>query len=191
MRVLVVVDMQNDFITGALGTKEAQSIVPNVVDAIIQYRVRELPIMFTRDTHYTEFYDNSLEGQKLPIIHCIHRLDGWEIAEKIKKEVALTNHSIAGYGEYQRYFDKTTFGSQELVEQIIDIENYLHSVGDELTIELCGVCTDICVISNALMLRAALPNVTIEVMEDCCAGTTPEKHEAALKVMESCQIDII
>lgn len=170
MKFLIVVDMQNDFITGSLGTKEAQAIVPNVKTRIESGEFKE--IIFTKDSHYSNYLISTLEGEKLPIEHCIKHTIGWNIIPELQvKDIVV---------------EKNTFGSLDLLE----ILNHL--IFEELDeIELCGVCTDICVVSNALLIRAKFPNVKITVKADCCAGSTPELHEAALKVMESCQIDII
>ena len=170
MKFLIVVDMQNDFITGSLGTKEAQAIVPNVKTRIESGEFKE--IIFTKDSHYSNYLTSTLEGEKLPIGHCIKHTIGWNIIPELQvKDIVV---------------EKNTFGSLDLLE----ILNHL--IFEELDeIELCGVCTDICVVSNALLIRAKFPNVKITVKADCCAGSTPELHEAALKTMESCQIDII
>ena len=170
MKFLIVVDMQNDFITGSLGTKEAQAIVPNVKTRIESGEFKE--IIFTKDSHYSNYLTSTLEGEKLPIEHCIKHTIGWNIIPELQvKDIVV---------------EKNTFGSLDLLE----ILNHL--IFEELDeIELCGVCTDICVVSNALLIRAKFPNVKITVKADCCAGSTPELHEAALKTMESCQIDII
>lgn len=167
-RALIVIDMQNDFVSGSLGTKEAQNIVDKVVKKAEQYRQQGLDVVFTRDTH-EENYLETLEGKKLPVPHCIRGSEGWEIIRELKPFV-------------QTVFDKPTFGSIELVE-------YVRNRGyDEL--ELAGLCTDICVVSNALLLKANFPEMNIKVDKECCAGVTPESHEAALTTMEMCQITV-
>ena len=170
-RILIVVDMQKDFVNGALGTKEAVAIVPAVVDKIRQYEKEN--IFVTRDTHQKD-YLTTQEGQKLPVEHCIEGTPGWELDPTVAEAVqgaAIVN--------------KPTFGSTELMNIIREI-----SEKDEISIELIGLCTDICVVSNALLLKAAVPEVEISVDASCCAGVTPEKHEAALETMRSCQIQV-
>ncbi len=165
MKTLIVVDMQNDFITDALGTKEAQAILDNVKDKIAAYKKAGDRILYTRDTH-TEDYLNTPEGKKLPVIHCVKGTRGWEIADGL-------------YVEGCEIIDKPTFGFIGWDKMSFD------------EIEMIGLCTDICVVSNALILKAAFPNVNITVDASCCAGVTPESHRAALKTMKMCQIDVI
>lgn len=165
MKTLIVVDMQNDFIDGALGTKEAQAIVPNVKKKIEEYQARGDKIIFTRDTH-TMNYLTTNEGKHLPVEHCIFGTDGWKIADGLEVENCT-------------YVDKPTFG-------------WIHWGSHDLEeIELCGLCTDICVVSNALILKAVFPEVNITVDASCCAGVTPESHQAALTTMKMCQINVI
>ena len=181
MKVLVVIDMQNDFVTGALGTSEAQAIVENVKRKLEDARQNGDLIVFTRDTH-PSFYLQTKEGQKLPVEHCIKDTYGWEIISELTPQ---TDHS-------EIIIDKPTFGSFGLIDAI-DYEYHARRVEDPIdTIELCGVCTDICVISNALILKANYFN-TCEIYVDhtCCAGVTPETHEAALTTMRMCQINVI
>ena len=166
-RVLIVIDMQNDFVTGSLGTKEAQDIVPKVVDKVNKALANGDRIIFTKDTHY-EFYMQTLEGEKLPIPHCIKGTEGWEIIPQLK-EVAT------------EVIEKYTFGSFIALPSLVQL-------ADE--IELIGLCTDICVVSNALILRAITPNRKIVVDSSCCAGTSKEAHDSALTVMKMCQIDV-
>lgn len=168
-RLLVVVDMQNDFIDGALGTEEAREIVPKV-KARIELAVGEgETVVYTRDTH-EENYLNTQEGKNLPIPHCIRGTHGREIADGL-------------YREGSPIFDKNAFGSPALAEYAE--QNAFDSV------ELIGVCTDICVISNALLLKAFCPEAEISVRAGCCAGVTPESHAAALSAMKACQIRIL
>lgn len=164
-KVLIVIDMQNDFVTGSLGNKEAQAIIPNIKAKIKEYAERGDRIIFTRDTH-TESYLNTPEGKKLPVKHCIKNTDGWQIVSGLETENC-------------EYIDKPTFG-------------WLNwkGFGADDEIELIGVCTDICVVSNALILKAKYPEAAISVDASCCAGVTPEKHNAALETMKSCQIDV-
>ena len=166
MKTLIVVDMQNDFIDGALGTKEAHAIVPHVKKKIEEYINRGDDIIFTRDTHSANYLTTN-EGKNLPVAHCINGTYGWLIADEVN------------YPEY-RHINKKTFGYT-----LWDYE------GDFEEIELVGLCTDICVVSNALILKAMYPEVNITVDASCCAGVTPEKHKAALEVMKSCQINVI
>ena len=168
MKTLIVIDMQNDFIDGALGTPEAQAIVPNVKKKIEEYDVREDAIVFTRDTHFKNYLETS-EGKNLPVKHCIAGTHGWEIAEGLEVP-------------YGRYINKPTFGC--LGWKVFDFY-----AEDE--IEIVGLCTNICVVSNALILKAMFPDVKITVDASCCAGTTPESHKEALQVMKSCQINVI
>ena len=175
MKTLVVVDMQNDFITGSLGTPEAQAIVPNVMKKIKEYRENGDLIVFTRDTHEVGYLDTR-EGKKLPVEHCIKGTWGWKIAD------GLFN------GEY--LINKPTFGSNSLVRYLA--HEFWHGGNGHFTeIELVGLCSDICVISNALLLKATFYNdCEITVDATCCAGVTPETHEAALRTMEMCQINV-
>ena len=159
--ILVVVDMQNDFIDGALGTKEAVTIVPKVEEKIRNFKGT---VLFTRDTHETWYLDTQ-EGKKLPVKHCIKGTKGWEIADGLY---------VAGAD----CIDKPNFGWPNWNERSFD------------EIELVGLCTDICVVSNALILKAQFPDVPVSVDASCCAGVTPDSHEAALITMKMCQIDI-
>ena len=170
--ILVVVDMQNDFIDGSLGTKEAQEIVNNVAEKIKSYDPSN--VFATRDTHKTNYMETQ-EGKNLPVEHCIEGTPGWEIRDELKPLIKEEN-----------IFDKPTFGSKALAEAIADI-----SEKEEISIELVGLCTDICVCSNAIILKAFMPEVPIKVDASCCAGVTPEKHAAALETLRSCQIEII
>ena len=169
-KVLIVVDMQNDFVTGALGTKEAQDIVPNVVAKLKEAKENGENIFFTRDTHYEDYYLKTLEGEKLPIPHCIRGSEGWKIIPQLQE-----------YTENTTIIDKYTFGYSLWLNRI---------PRDTEEIKLIGVCTDICVVSNALILRGIFPNMKITVDSSCCAGTTIQAHESALSVMKSCQIDV-
>lgn len=168
-RLLIVVDMQNDFITGPLGTKEAVGIVPFVMRLIRSAEKNGIDVIFTQDTHGDD-YLSTQEGMRLPVPHCIEDTDGWAIYPEIARQT-----------EGAWVFRKSTFAGISLAEHVRDVY-------DEIT--LCGVCTDICVISNALMLKAFCPETIIRVVADACAGTTVKKHRAALAVMQSCQIVI-
>ena len=169
-KLLVVVDMQEDFISGALGTAEAQAIVPAVVDAI---RAFDGDVVYTRDTHGASYLDTS-EGKKLPVVHCVKGTPGWQIHPQVLQ---------AGEGKTAAIIDKPTFGSLELCD--------LAQTGGYDSIELLGLCTDICVISNALCLKARLWETPIGVHAGCCAGVTPDSHRNALSAMTMCQIDIL
>ncbi|MCR4751910.1 MAG: cysteine hydrolase [Eubacterium sp.] len=171
-KILIVIDMQNDFIDGALGTGEAVSIVEAVKEKIRSYPSGD--VMATMDTH-GENYPETQEGRMLPVVHCIRGTEGW----KIRADVA----ALLGDA---RIFKKPSFGSMRLAEVLKKL-----SREEEIELELIGLCTDICVVSNALLLKAAMPEVRISVDASCCAGVTPEKHRAALETMRSCQICVV
>lgn len=168
--ILIVVDMQKDFITGSLGTKEAEAIVPNVISKIKEYETRNDSIVFTKDTHTLD-YLKTQEGTNLPVMHCIKGEDGWSLCD-----------SITLYEHNRIVFEKPTFASVQLAEYLKE-HNYT-------TIELVGLCTDICVISNAMLIKAFLPEATILVDASCCAGVTPQSHFGALEAMKMCQINV-
>jgi len=161
--------MQNDFIDAALGTKEAVSIVPNVAAKIKEYRDSNNEVVFTRDTHQKNYLETQ-EGKNLPVVHCVEGSDGWQISDKL--EVGSS-----------KIFNKPSFGSMELAE-------YVASLGNLEEIELVGLCTGICVISNAFILKAKLPEIKISVDSSCCACVTPETHATALNAMKLCQIEV-
>ncbi len=168
-KLLLVIDMQNDFIDGALGTAEAVGIVENVKAKIRTYDRKD--VYATRDTH-PQGYLQLQEGKYLPVEHCIKGSNGWEIREDIAALIDPAN-----------IIDKPTFGSTVLAEQMKALNKQ-----EEIELELIGLCTDICVVSNALLLKATMPEVKISVDPACCAGVTPKAHEAALITMKSCQI---
>ena len=172
MNILVVVDMQNDFIDGALGTPEAVAIVPKVMVKMMNF---DGLVLATRDTHGEDYLETQ-EGKNLPVVHCIKGTHGWEIKDEIQQ--LLISQPI----------DKPTFGSEALGKVLKDLNNEVEPI-DSIT--LVGVCTDICVIANAMLLKAFLPEVPIMVDASCCAGVTPESHERALEAMKACQIEII
>lgn len=184
--ILIVVDMQNDFITGSLGTKEAEAIVDNVVKEIESDKYTR--VLVTQDTHYDNYLETQ-EGKNLPVKHCIEGTDGWKFHKKIEEALGYCD-GLSLYGDNSLVFKKNTFGSEELVESFIDAIKW-GEIEEISSITLVGLCTDICVISNALMIKAFLPEVKIRCIENCCAGVTPEKHNAAIEVMKSCQIEII
>ena len=174
-KILIVVDMQNDFIDGSLGTPEAEAIVDNVVAKMGEYT--KDCIYVTRDTHQDD-YLMTQEGDKLPVVHCIEGTQGWDIHPKVK--AAMGSAVVV---------NKPTFGSLQLADMMV-----MEFMGHELSeceIELVGLCTDICVVSNALILKARLPEVKISVDASCCAGVTPETHKAALTTMKMCQVDVL
>lgn len=166
-KVLLVIDMQNDFINGSLGSKEAVAIVPKVVEKVKQAQKNKVKIIFTKDTHEANYLQTS-EGKKLPVEHCIKPQAGWEICGQLLPHVT-------------EVVEKKTFGSIDLPEKVKEYDS----------IELIGLCTDICVISNALLLKAHFPEKKISVDAACCAGVTPASHNNALEAMKMCQIDII
>lgn len=166
MKVLAVIDMQTDFITGSLGNEAAQNIVPRVKEKVENYKGR---VIFTRDTHNENYLDTS-EGKNLPVVHCVKDTPGWEICDELKEYAKET-------------LDKETFGSLKLAEILKEEENISE-------IELCGLCTDICVISNAMILKAAFPEVKITVDASCCAGVSEKSHQTALAAMKGVQIEI-
>ena len=170
MKLLVVIDMQNDFIDGALGTSEAVGIVNNVAEKIRIFRENGYMIVFTRDTHESNYLSTN-EGKKLPVKHCVKGSIGWEISDKLDVKNA-------------KIIDKPSFGSLELAE-------YAASIDGLEEVVLTGLCTDICVISNAMILKAKLPEIKIAVDSGCCAGVTVQSHNNALEAMKMCQIDII
>ena len=171
-KILVVVDMQNDFIDGALGTAEAVAIVENVKARIREYDPAD--VFVTMDTHAPNYLETQ-EGRNLPVEHCIKGTEGWQIRSDIA--ALLPDWHI---------YEKPTFGSVALAEDIADI-----AAKEDIEIEVLGLCTDICVVSNALMLKAYMPEVQISIDPSCCAGVTPESHEAALKTMQMCQIKVL
>lgn len=170
-KILVVVDMQKDFIDGSLGTAEAQAIVEPVVEKMKSYKKEDIYV--TRDTH-GEDYLQTAEGKKLPVVHCVKGTEGWQL-----------HPQVAAQADNAHIIDKPTFGSVGLME-LLRAENER----EPLAIELVGLCTDICVVSNALLLKAAMPEAEIRVDKGCCAGVTPETHQAALATMEMCQVGI-
>ena len=167
-KILIVVDMQVDFVNGSLGTAEAQAIVPAAVEKV---RGHEGPVIFTRDTHGPDYLDTQ-EGKKLPVEHCIEGTGGWQIIPELRQyAVDVVN--------------KGTFGSTALAERLRAQAEGIESI------EVIGLCTDICVVSNALLVKAFFPEAEVRVDSACCAGVTPERHSAALETMASCQIDIL
>ena len=171
-KVLVVVDMQNDFIDGSLGTVQAQGIVSKVISKIKSYPAD--CIYATRDTHGEDYLESS-EGKNLPVVHCVKGSKGWEIRPEVAE--AMPQAVI---------LDKPTFGSTELAKLL-----YRENEKEGLEIELVGLCTDICVVSNALLIKAYLPETPVKVIAACCAGVTPASYEAALTTMKMCQVEVL
>ena len=167
MKYLIVVDMQNDFTVGTLGSPHAAAIIPNVVEKVKAFSGK---VIFTRDTHGDDYLQTQ-EGKKLPVVHCVKDTNGWQICDELIPYVDTT-------------VDKVTFGS-------VQLPHMLRSMGEPIEeIELCGLCTDICVISNAMILKAAFPEVAIRVDASCCAGVTTESHNTALNAMKAVQIEV-
>lgn len=178
MKVLVVIDMQHDFVDGVLGTPEAKAIVPNVAAKVAEYaNMEESVIIYTRDTHFDNYME-TLEGKHLPVPHCIANTIGWQIVGDV-------------YQCDSEIVDKYTFGCYTLPDEIWEACLKKYNNFNVESIEFCGVCTDICVVSNALITKTVFHNIPIIVDSKCCAGVTPEKHEAALETMRSCQIEVI
>lgn len=172
-KFLIVVDIQKDFVDGALGTPEACAMIPKAAEKIAGF---EGDIFVTLDTHFKDYLDTA-EGKKLPVPHCIKGTDGWRLNDDIARALEGKSCTVV---------EKNTFGSVDLPELVRQAAG-----DDELEIELIGLCTDICVVSNALLLKAAFPEAAMSVDAACCAGVTPEKHEAALETMRSCQIEVV
>lgn len=173
--ILVVVDMQKDFVDGALGSKEAVAIVDNVVNKINTF---DGEIIVTYDTHQDNYMETR-EGKYLPVPHCIKDTDGWRLNDKVLDAINLNINKL------KTSLEKPTFGSTELVELFRDADE------KDTEVTLIGLCTDICVVSNAMLLKAFYPEMNIIVDANCCAGVTPESHNAALTTMKMCQIDVI
>lgn len=183
LRILVVVDMQNDFISGSLGSEAAKKVVPNVVEKIRNWNG---PVIATCDTHDTLYLD-SLEGEKLPVEHCIGNTWGWLYEDSVRAALREKEEDGLFFG----FIEKSTFGSLDLPDAIEQIIDEYEECEYNTAIQLVGLDTDICVVSNALILKACSLCTSMSIDSTCCAGTTPEAHEAALIVAKSCQIDVI
>ena len=186
-RILVIVDMQNDFIFRdcALGTAEAEAAYGKLCNYLATTSADYDYIVFTRDTHYADYLDTA-EGKKLPITHCIKNTTGWEIPERLYD---LAKKHTACHSLLPTLVDKYTFGSINLPDVLADLTE---DVGQkDMLVEFCGLCTDICVVSNVLMTKAHFPEAQIIVHEEFCAGVTPASHDAAIITMRACQIDVI
>lgn len=175
-KLLAVIDMQKDFIDGSLGTNEAVAIVPFVCEKIKEYVANGDEIIFTKDTHF-ENYLNTQEGKKLPVKHCIKGTEGHDLCNEIRELNVEENHKV---------YEKLTFGSSELAKDLME-----HKYDEYDFIEVIGLCTDICVISNAMLFKTYLLEAEVYVDSKCCAGVTPSSHENALEAMKMCQINII
>lgn len=178
-KVLIVIDVQNDFVYGSLGSDEAIAVVPNIVKKVNEYKNNYDLIIFTQDTHYDDYLDTQ-EGKKLPVEHCIRGTNGWEIIDEINYKKCEKFNNFAVYR-------KSTFGFDDWGWE----ERFNNTDDSLLDIEIIGLCTDICVITNALLIKTYYPEAKITVDASCCAGSTPERHKAALDVMKSCQINVI
>lgn len=176
-KITVVVDMQNDFITGALANSAAESIIPSVLEEINKSDV----VVYTRDTHFDNYLETQ-EGKNLPIQHCIDGTWGWEIVDELNPK----NLILVGKQFY--IVNKPTFGCVDIWK-----DNFFKKLVNEKDVEVtfCGTCTDICVVSNAMIVKSLYPEIVVNVKADACAGLTPDKHKAALNVMDSCQINVI
>ena len=194
IKYLVVVDIQNDFVTGVLGSKEAQAIVPNVMKKLKNYKEYD-KIFFTRDSHNDAIYLDTLEGKYLPVKHCIYNTEGFELIDCI-------NEFINEHDAWNFVYDKSSFNSEDLISELV-YKCRTHLVGcdpsyDSVEVEFIGLCTDICVISNAIGFKNAISadsnlcyeDIVVKCDSSCCAGSTPEKHVAALEVMKSCHIEV-
>lgn len=187
-KVLIVVDMQNDFLTGALKNDKGVEIIPKVVDKINDYMKNDDYIILTQDTHASENYLYSEEGKHLPVEHCVYNSEGWQLCDPIK-EIFEEYHDKEGNVTRMISVIKSTFGCASLGMTFSDI-GLTYRAAEEAVIELVGVCTDICVIANAIVAKTFLPNAHIVVDASCCAGTSEENHKTALEAMKNLQIEI-
>lgn len=195
MKILIVVDMQNDFINGTLGTPEAQAIVSLVAETIEQMAAKDVVILFTKDTH-PENYMETLEGKNLPVPHCIDGTDGWMLNSEVMEAFERVRDQYCTFGTLPPFCEdhvilKPTFGSMDLQNILFALDEYRNGAGEIEEIYLMGLCTGICVMSNAILCKATLPEVPVNVIEDCCACVTPESHKTAIEAMKLCQINII
>lgn len=189
MKYVIVVDMQKDFVTGPLGSPEAQLTARFIAEELPKYRSKDTALIFTQDTHYND-YLNTIEGQKLPVPHCILGTEGWEIIDELNGigEGFYIPNVLPFCNERGRVF-KETFGSLDLVNLLYHLDGCGRTSVDEIVV--MGVCTGICVISNVMLLKAAFPNTPIKVVSAGCACVSKETHGNALKAMELCHIDIV
>lgn len=194
--VFIVVDMQNDFVDGALGTPEAQAIVNKVADQIRARANKDTILLVTKDTHNTDYME-TLEGKNLPVAHCIKNTHGWELAPAIQEAIYDTRDKYFDFDSYFPYVAdhiicKPTFGSMDIQNLLFVIDDMTGMQPGELgEITLCGLCTGICVLSNAILCKATMPEVPVKVIENCCACVTTDSHKTAIEAMKLCQIKII
>lgn len=177
MELLIMIDMQNDFTTGVLGNKRTAAVTANVCRELDKYKKSGLPLIYTMDTHGDDYMDTQ-EGKNLPVPHCIEGTDGWELPSAIKDAVSDMSTIM---------IKKNTFGAKELPKEVGTLLSIYPTITE---VKFIGVCTDICVISNAMLLKAFFPELKITVKKTCCAGVTPESEENALRAMKSCQITV-
>ena len=194
-KVLVIVDMQNDFVDGALGTPEAQKIVNKVAEQIRSRASKDTILLVTKDTHAMNYME-TLEGKNLPVPHCIKNTHGWELAPAIQEAIYDTRDKYHGFDSYFPYvndhiIEKPTFGSIDLQNLLYMLDENCGQTGDVAEVTLMGLCTGICVMSNALLAKVTLHNIPVRVVEDCCACVTPDSHKTAIDAMRLCQIEII
>lgn len=197
-KVFIVVDMQNDFCgsEGSLSTPEAQAIVNKVADQIRARANKDTILLVTKDTHNADYME-TLEGKNLPVAHCIKNTHGWELAPAIQEAIYDTRDKYFDFDSYFPYVAdhivcKPTFGSMDLQNLLFVIDDMTGTQSGEIAeITLCGLCTGICVLSNAILCKATLPEVPVKVIEDCCACVTPDSHKTAIEAMKLCQIEII
>ena len=192
-KVLVIVDMQNDFVDGALGTPEAQAIVPKVADYIRTHADKDTVLVFTKDTHEVNYMDTQ-EGKHLPVAHCIKDTHGWELAPAIQEALYDVRDQYHPFDSYFPYITnhivcKPSFGSLDLVNLLYVLDDMQPDDISEIT--LMGLCTGICVLSNAMLAKATLPEVPVRIVEECCACVTPDSHKTAIEAMKLCQIEIV
>ena len=186
MRAVVMIDMQNDFITGPLGTPEAEKALANVVAGLTDFADKNTMLFYTMDTHtQEERYRDSLEGRNLPVFHCDPRTKGWNLPDALVREVSGSYDQWAGIQSAR----KAGFGSTDLAPMIEYEASWMHEEVDEIII--FGICTDICVLANAVPLRAEFPNTPIKIIANWCAGTTVEAHECALKAMKGLNMELV
>lgn len=181
-KILVVVDMQNDFVTGVLGSEQARSIVPNVVNKVNEYMKNGDEVFFTRDTHYADLYFETQEGKNLHVPHCIINTDGWQIIPELQEFATWKN---------VRIFDKFVFGSVPLAKALESIEDRCTPRNTKVIVEFVGVCTGICVVSNVMLTKAFCLDTEVVVDASCCACLNNETHKAALITMKTCQVKVI
>ena len=182
-KITIVIDMQNDFLTGTLANPDAVSIIPSVLEQIKNADI----VMYTRDTHGDDYFETQ-EGKKLPVEHCIKHTWGWQIVDELVDPNSIPE--IANSGNWY-IVDKPTFGYVNIWNEGLFSELVNENGQENVEVTFCGTCTDICVVSNAMIVKSLYPEMTVNVKADACAGLTPDKHKAALSVMDSCQINII